>query len=86
MNNPAADTKSPSAVVRFTRWLSRFQHASTRGFYDSKLRAVHGKQYQKVMSDWIARSWIEQRDGDKPDLWWISNTGNAALRGRFDSI
>ena len=74
----------PSAVVKFTRWLSRLQHADTCGFYDGELRAVHGKQYQKVMSDWIARGWIEQRDGGKPNLWWISKKGRRALESTAD--
>ena len=70
-----------STVVRFRKWLSRIQHAGRRGFYDSELRAVHGKLYQKAMSNWIARGWIEQRDKDELGLWWISERGNRALQG-----
>lgn len=70
-----------STVVRFRKWLSRLIHAGTRGFYDSELRAVHGEQYQRVMSDWIARGWIEQRDKDKLGLWWVSERGSRALQG-----
>lgn len=79
MRNPVVDPKPLSAIVRFSRWLSRLQHGGIRGFYDSELRAVYGKQYQKVMSDWIARGWIEHRDTNRPNLWWLSKRGTRAL-------
>ena len=79
MNKPPSATVEPSAVVRFKRWLSRIHHNGLRGFYDSELRAVHGKQYQKTMSDWIVRGWIAQRDINRQNLWGISNRGTRAL-------
>jgi len=85
MRNPIPDPKPPSATVepsaveRFKRWISLIQHNGSRGFYENELRAVHGKQYQKVMSDWIARGWLENRNNDRPNLWWISERGSRAL-------
>lgn len=70
-----------STVVKFRKWLSRIQHAGRRGFCDRELRAVHGNLYQKAMSDWIARGWIEQRDKNKSGFWWISERGSRALQG-----
>jgi hypothetical protein len=72
-------SKPPSANVRFKQWLSRIQHAGTRGFFDSEVRAVHGSSYQRQMGDWIALRYIEQRDPNRPTLWWISAGGRQAL-------
>lgn len=86
MRNPVVDPKPLSAVVRFMRWLSQLQHKGSRGFYDSELRAVHGKQYQKKMSDWIARGWLEIRNNDRPNLWWISERGSRALESTTEVL
>ena len=84
ISKPPAATVEPSAGVRFKQWLCRIHHNGSRGFYDSEVKAVHGNQYQKVMSDWIARGWIEQRDIDRQDLWWISERGTRALESNTE--
>lgn len=71
-------------VAQFSDWLAKLPNAGTRGFKESDIKRVYGERYQKVMSEWIARGWIELRDKNRSDLWWVSDKAKTILKRGFE--